>query len=579
MNVVEKLTSGLERKYRLFTILSPFAMVGEVLMETTIPLVMARIVDVGVGGRNVRAVAMYGALMVSMALFSLACGVGCGRLSSLAAFGFSRNLRRMLFGKVQSFSFRNIDKFGTGALVTRLTTDVTNVQNIYQGLIRTAVRAPLMLVFGTVMACVVNLRLACIFFAVIPVLAVILSVIASAAYPRFRVLFGKYDRLNTIVQENLIAMRVVKSFVRGDFEREKFDSVAVSLRDAQVRAEKIVILNVPVMQIVIYSCIVSALWFGGNMVVSGSMTTGGLISFLSYITQILMSLMMLSMMFVQFILSRASVSRICEVLDEVPAVMENGGASEAARAAGGLSVEFDDVSFSYSEGAGKEVLSGISVSIPAGATVGIIGGTGSSKSTLVQLIPRLYDVSSGSVRVGGIDVRDWRLGSLRKNVAVVLQKSVLFSGTIAENMRWGNEDATDSEIEEACAASDAHSFVSALPDGYGTVIGQGGVNLSGGQRQRLCIARALLKKPAVLILDDSTSAVDTATDLRIRGALRSVLPGATKIIIAQRIASVADSDFIVVMDGGRVCGIGTHEELLAGCAIYREVYESQMSGE
>ncbi|WP_406035151.1 ABC transporter ATP-binding protein, partial [Treponema saccharophilum] len=338
-------------------------------------------------------------------------------------------------------------------------------------------------------------------------------------------------------------------------------------------------LNVPVMQIVIYSCIVSALWFGGNMVVSGSMTTGGLISFLSYITQILMSLMMLSMMFVQFILSRASVSRICEVLDEVPAVRENGGASEAARAAGGLSVEFDDVSFSYSEGAGKEVLSGISVSIPAGATVGIIGGTGSSKSTLVQLIPRLYDVSSGSVRVGGIDVRDWRLGSLRKNVAVVLQKSVLFSGTIAENMRWGNEDATDSEIEEACAASDAHSFVSALPDGYGTVIGQGGVNLSGGQRQRLCIARALLKKPAVLILDDSTSAVDTATDLRIRGALRSALPGATKIIIAQRIASVADSDFIIVMDGGRVCGIGTHEELLAGCAIYREVYESQMSGE
>lgn len=575
MNLFSKLTSGLERKFKVYTALSPLAMLGEVLMETTIPLVMAQIVDVGIGSKDIGFVLRLGGIMVGMALFSLFCGSSCGRLSSLAAFGFSRNLRRKLFRRVQSFSFSNMDKFGTGSLVTRLTTDVTNVQNLYQNLIRTAIRAPLMLTFGTVMAFQLNSKLACVFLVAIPFLAVVLSLIASKAYPRFSEMFKKYDTLNTVVQENLIAIRVVKSFVRGDFECEKFDSIADDLRKTQVSAEKIVILNQPIMQLVVYSCIISVLWFGGKMILSGDMLMGELISFLTYINQILMSLMMLSMIFVQFILSRASVARIREVLDEESEIKD--ALEPKGNGASGFDIEFDHVSFSYNNDLDNCVLSDICLSIKQGATVGIIGGTGSSKSTLVQLIPRLYEVTSGSVRIGGVDVRDWKLEDLRGRIALVLQKSLLFSGTIAENLRWGNKNASLEEIIESCKASDAHSFVSSFPDGYDTVLGQGGVNLSGGQKQRLCIARALLKKPDILILDDSTSAVDTATDLRIRNALKKSLPSSTKIIIAQRIASVQDADSIIVMDDGRIDGIGTHENLLVTNKIYREVYESQMS--
>ncbi len=582
LNFVRKLTSGLERRFKVYTALSPLAMFGEVLMETTIPLVMAKIVDVGIKNRDVAIVLKLGGIMVAMSFFSLFCGAACGRLSSLAAFGFSRNLRRKLFNHVQSFSFSNMDTFGTGSLVTRLTTDVTNVQNLYQQLIRAAIRSPLMLIIGTIMAFRINSSLACVFFVAIPILALVLSLIATKAYPRFSEMFTKYDRLNTAVQECLIAIRVVKAFVREKSESERFNFIADDLRKTQVSAEKIVILNQPIMHLVVYSCILSVLWFGGNMILTEKMQLGELISFLTYINQILMSLMMLSMIFVQFILSRASVSRISEVLDvesdiKNPEKSENENSVQNLEVNSDFGIEFDHVFFSYDKNISNCVLSDVCLKIKSGATVGIIGGTGSSKSTLIQLIPRLYDVTSGSVKIGGKDVREWNLDDLRKNVAIVLQKNVLFSGTIAENLRWGNENASLAEIEEACRASDAHSFVTSFPNGYETELGQGGVNLSGGQKQRLCIARALLKKPRILILDDSTSAVDTATDLRIRSALKKEIPECTKLIIAQRIASVQDSDFIVVLNDGKIDGIGTHEELLETNRIYKEVYESQMS--
>ncbi|MBQ3670727.1 MAG: ABC transporter ATP-binding protein [Treponema sp.] len=580
MNLAQKLTAGLEKKYRVFTVLSPIVMLGEVLMETTIPLVMAKIVDVGIAREDAGYVVRLGLLMVLMSVFSLCCGAGCGRLSSLAAFGFSKNLRRNLFRKVQAFSFSTMDSFGTGSLVTRLTTDVTNIQNLYQNLIRSAVRSPLMLIFGTIMACFINIKLACIFFVVIPLLALFLTVIATKSYPRFKHMLERYDVLNNTVQENLVAIRVVKSFVRGDFECEKFDSVADLLRKAQVRAEKIVILNQPIMKLLVYSCIVCALWFGGNMILSGDMTTGELISFLSYINQTLMSLMMLSMMFIQFMMSRASVSRISEILDaqteSADSVAQISSSSAQPKELSG-EIQFNDVYFSYTNDANNCVLSGINLHIHPGATVGIIGGTGSSKTTLVSLVPRLYDVLKGSVFVDGKDVRAYDLKELRQKIGVVLQKNTLFSGTIAENLRWGNEGASDEELKNACIASDADSFISNFPDKYETVLEQGGVNLSGGQKQRLCIARALVKKPEILILDDSTSAVDTATDMRIRTALRKNFSRTTKLIIAQRINSVQDADFIVVLDDGKINGIGTHEELLASNKIYQEVYESQMS--
>ncbi len=586
---LSSLFSGLEKKYRVCSVLSPLSMVGEVAMEIVIPLLMANIVDVGIAERNLRHVVLVGLGMVALALGGLFFGALGARFSAVAALGFSRNLRRRLFAKVQEFSFGNIDHFSSSSLVTRLTTDVTNVQNTFQMLIRMCFRAPFMMIFGTVMACLINLRLAVVFFVAIPVLALGLIAIGTNAFPRFARMMKMYDLLNNTVQENLNAIRVVKSYVRGDFENEKFRAAAESVRSTQVKAERLVIFAFPLMQVVIYSCVILSLWFGGRMIAFGSMQAGELISFITYIGQILMSLMMLSMVFIQLVLSRASVTRIGEVLTEEPEIKNPScvtvvnsdgfsGSTSITRVPNG-SIEFKNVSFSYHKDPGNCVLSGVNLHIESGQTVGIIGGTGSSKSTLVSLIPRLYDTLQGSVSVGGIDVKKYDLKTLRDAVSVVLQKNVLFSGTIKENLLWGNESATDEEIVKACMASDAHEFVSLMPDGYDTVLGQGGVNVSGGQKQRLCIARALLKKPAILILDDSTSAVDTATDYRIRQALRSSLPGTTKIIIAQRIASVQDADMIVVMDNGCINGCGTHSELLESNEIYREVYESQQQGE
>lgn len=578
MSSLRKLIQGLEGKYKLYSLLTPVTMIGEVVMEVIIPLLMAEIIDTGIASGDLAYVLRVGGTMVALALVSLCFGTLGARFGAVASLGFARNLRRQLFRKVQDFSFGNVDHFSTSSLVTRLTTDVTNVQNTYQMLIRICFRAPIMLVSGTVMACTINLRLSTVFFVAIPFLALILGIIIRICYPRFRAMLAQYDDLNGKVQENLIAIRVVKSFVRTKYEGEKFETSASALRDLQVRAEKVVILNGPVMQLVVYACIIAALFFGGRMIVFGDMQTGQLISFITYITQILMSLMILSMIFVMLVLSRASINRILEVLDEVPEIQNptaQGGT--AVKEVPDGSIDFKGVSFSYSGDADKAVLNDINLHIDSGAVVGIIGGTGSSKTTLVSMIPRLYDVMSGSVSVGGTDVREYDLTALRDSVSVVLQKNVLFSGTVRDNLRWGNARASDEEMKAACVAADADEFVTGLPKGYDSDLGQGGVNLSGGQKQRLCIARALLKKPKILILDDSTSAVDTATDARIRKALRSSLPQTTKIIIAQRITSVQDADIIYVMDGGRIAGAGTHEELLANNEIYREVYDSQQS--
>jgi len=587
MSTIKKLMAGLEKKYKVYTALSPLTMIGEVVMETVIPLLMAKIIDVGIRNNDIAYVVRMGIIMIGAACLSLACGAFGARFAAVASLGFSRNLRRRLFAKVQDYSFGNVDHFSTASLVTRLTTDVTNTQNTYQMIVRMCVRAPFMLISGTVMACFLNRELSSVFFIVIPVLAICLGLIAYAAYPRFRVMLKQYDKLNNTVQENVTAIRVVKSFVRGKFENEKFADAADKVRATQLKAEKIVILNMPLMQFVVYACIIVVLWFGGKMIVVGKMQTGELISFITYITQILMSLMMLSMVFIMLILSRASISRIVEVLDEVPEIKnpapvvftnENGQeVSGVFNKVPNGCIDFKNVSFSYTKDANNVVLDDVNLHIESGQVVGLLGGTGSSKSTLVSLIPRLYDTLSGTVSVGGIDVRKYDLVTLRDSVAMVLQKNVLFSGTIKENLRWGKEDATDEEISNACIAADADEFVQTLPKGYDTDLGQGGVNISGGQKQRLCIARALLKQPKILILDDSTSAVDTATDARIRQALRNTLPDTTKIIIAQRIASVKESDVIFVLDNGKITGSGTHDELLKTNEIYREVYESQQS--
>ena len=573
---VGRLLDGLEKKYKIYSFLSPLTMIGEVVLETAIPLMMARIIDVGIAGRNLSYVLKIGLLMILLSVLSLAFGALGARFASVAAFGFSRNLRRNLFARVQEFSFGNVDRFSTSSLVTRLTTDVTNVQNTYQMLIRICVRAPFNLLSGTLMAAVISERLSLLFAVAVPVLALCLFLIARTAYPRFGVMLRNYDVLNNTVQENLTGIRVVKSFVRRAFENEKFHSAADSVRKSQVNAEKIVILNMPLMQIVAYSCIIASLWFGGRMIVAGDMLTGELVSFITYITQILMSLMMLSMVFISIIISRASITRVCEILNEEPEIVSPSENCVTGTVRNG-SIDFKNVSFSYLKDPSNCVLSGISLHIESGMTAGIIGGTGSSKTTLVSLIPRLYDCLKGSVLVAGVDVRKYDVVALRDSVAMVLQNNVLFSGSIRQNLKWGNENASDEEIKEACVAADADEFISSLPDGYDTSLGQGGVNLSGGQKQRLCIARALLKKPKVLILDDSTSAVDTATDARIRKSLRSCLPDTTKIIIAQRINSVQDADVIFVMDNGTLSASGTHEQLLKSCSIYREVYESQQA--
>jgi len=571
--MIKKLSPFL-KGYGKFALLAPLTVIMEVLLEIRIPYYMSKIIDIGVANRDMAYILKTGGMMVLMALFSLLFGVLSGMFASRGAMGFGKGIRRAVFHKIQEFSFANVDRFNTASLITRLTTDVTNVQNTFMMLIRVFVRSPFMLVSATIMAASLNARLVTIFLVAVPILATALIVIMILAFPRFRKMLTCYDKMNGSIQENLIAMRVVKAFVREDYENGKFADDAEALRAAQLKAEKIIICNMPIMQLVIYCCIISVLWFGGNMVIGGTMGTGELMSFISYVTQILMSLMMLSMIVINLVLTRASITRILEVLDE-PLDIPNVYSKETVSVG---SVEFRNVSFSYHKDPDNLNLTDINLTIQPGETVGIIGGTGSAKTSLVQLIPRLYDVQDGSVLVGGRDVREYALEELRDAVGMVLQKNVLFSGSILENLKWGNAEATEEDIVAACKAAQAHDFIMSFPDGYETQLGQGGVNVSGGQKQRLCIARALLKKPKIIILDDSTSAVDTATDAHIRAALKEQLAGTTTIIIAQRISSVCDADKIVVMDDGRIDAIGTHEELLANNEIYREVYESQQKG-
>lgn len=563
------------KNYKRFLLVCPLLMIGEVLMETLIPLLMGKIVDVGIAESNLGYVLKTGGLMMLMSLCSLAFGAGAARFSAVGGAGFAKQLRKALFDKVQTFSFYNIDRFSTASLVTRMTTDVNNTQNMVMLCSRMLFRAPFMLVIATILAARINGELVMIFFVAVPVLAVTIGFAMSKAHPRFTAMLKKYDALNASVQENLIAIRVVKAFVRSDYEKEKFDKSVDDVREMQLKAEKLIVVMMPIMQMIVYLCICAVLWFGGNKIVQGTMLTGELISFISYVTQILMSLMMLSMLLLNLVLSRASIGRIVEVLDEVPDIQNGANALDTIPDG---SIDFDDVYFSYKKGSENYILSDVNLHIKPGETIGILGGTGSAKSTLVQLIPRLYDVSRGSVRVGGHDVREYDVEALRDAVAMVLQKNVLFSGTIRDNLRWGDKDATQEEIEAACRAAQAHDFIMSFPNGYDTDLGQGGVNVSGGQKQRLCIARALLKHPKVVILDDSTSAVDTATDASIRRALHEEFSHITTLIIAQRVASVMNADKIIILDEGRIADMGTHDELMARSAIYREIYTSQMKG-
>ena len=564
------------RRFSKETLIGPILIILEVLIEVRIPVLMGNIVDVGIPNKDMDYVLRTGALMVLMALVSLTCGAVASRYSSIASMGFGSEIRRRLFEKIQGFSFLNTDRFSTASLVMRLTTDVSNVQMAFMMIIRIMVRSPIMLICATIMAYTINASLVTVFLTAIPFLAAALALIVYLAYPRFRIMLGKYDAMNASVQENLVAIRVVKAFVRSSHEKEKFRRANDDLMKSAVKAEKIVQCNLPVMQLVMYACIVAILWFGGGMIIAGSMKTGQLISFISYVSQILMQLIMLSMVFVNIIISRASAARIFEVFDEKINITEDAAVDGQTVTDG--SIVFDDVSFSYDPHAPEKILEHINLSIRSGDTIGIIGGTGSAKTTLVQLIPRLYDVTGGRILVGGHDVRSYRIEELRSAVSMVLQKNVLFSGTIRNNLKWGNKNASDSQITEACRAAQAHDFIVNFPDGYDTDLGQGGVNVSGGQKQRLCIARALIKDPKILILDDSTSAVDTATDASIRQSLKENRKGTTTIIIAQRITSVSEADQIIVMDDGKINGIGTHEELLEHNEIYREVFESQQKG-
>ena len=563
------------REYKKDAILSPLYVLVESLLDVAIPFVMAGLIDKGIEAGNMSMILRYGAILVGFALVALTFGALSGRGCARATAGFARNLRHDMFHHLQVYSFSNIDKFSSAGLVTRLTTDVSNVQNAFMMIIRTLIRCPAMLIFAMVMSFRINHDISLIFLAVIPILGVGLYLIIKHVHPVFERVFKTYDRLNGVVQENLSGIRVVKNFVREDHEIEKFDTISGTIYKDFSLAERILALNSPLMQGCVYACMILVSWLGAKQIVIGNMSTGNLMSFFTYIMQILSSLMMLSMVFVMITMSRASAERIVEVLDEESDITNCDNPVYEVKDG---SVEFTDVSFSYAKRPDKTVLDDIDLIIPSGQTVGIIGGTGSSKSSLVQLIPRLYDVTGGCVKVGGVDVRNYDLQTLRHNVAMVLQKNTLFSGTIKENLRWGNPDATDEELVHACRLAQADDFISTFPDGYDTYIEQGGTNVSGGQKQRLCIARAILRKPKILILDDSTSAVDTKTDALIRQAFREEIPNTTKIIIAQRISSVMDADQIVVMDNGRINACGTHEELLANNEIYREVYESQQKG-
>ena len=563
------------REYKKDAILSPLYVLVESLLDVAIPFVMAGLIDKGIEAGNMSMILRYGAILVGFALVALTFGALSGRSCARATAGFARNLRHDMFHHLQVYSFSNIDKFSSAGLVTRLTTDVSNVQNAFMMIIRTLIRCPAMLIFAMVMSFRINHDISLIFLAVIPILGVGLYLIIKHVHPVFERVFKTYDRLNGVVQENLSGIRVVKNFVREDHEIEKFDTISGTIYNDFSLAERILALNSPLMQGCVYACMILVSWLGAKQIVIGNMSTGNLMSFFTYIMQILSSLMMLSMVFVMITMSRASAERIVEVLDEESDITNCDNPVYEVKDG---SVEFTDVSFSYAKRPDKTVLDDIDLIIPSGQTVGIIGGTGSSKSSLVQLIPRLYDVTGGCVKVGGVDVRNYDLQTLRHNVAMVLQKNTLFSGTIKENLRWGNPDATDEELVHACRLAQADDFIRTFPDGYDTYIEQGGTNVSGGQKQRLCIARAILRKPKILILDDSTSAVDTKTDALIRQAFREEIPNPTKIIIDQRISSVMDADQIVVMDNGRINACGTHEELLANNEIYREVYESQQKG-
>ncbi|WP_418998396.1 ABC transporter ATP-binding protein [Agathobaculum sp.] len=560
------------REFKKDALLTPFFVVLEVVMEVIIPLVMALLIDKGIDGQDMAAIWKYGIILVLCAMLALVFGAAAGTFAARASTGFARNLRHDMYYNVQNFSFSNIDKFSTGSIVTRLTTDVTNVQNAFQMCTRIAVRCPVMLVFALFMAMKINSRMALVFLAVLPILAIGMGILMKVVGPVFERAFKIYDRMNTVVQENVRGIRVVKTYVREDHETEKFEGVSGMLYRTFSKAQKTMAGVMPLMQFCMYACMLLISWFGARLIVGGSMTTGELTSMFSYAMQILMSLMMVATVFVMITMAKASAERVAEILDEQPDLHNPANPIHEVKDG---AIEFDDVSFSYKGDERKLALKNVNLHIKAGQTVGILGGTGSAKSTLVQLIPRLYDTTHGTVKVGGVDVRDYDIEALRDQVAMVLQKNVLFSGTIKENLRWGDENASDEELERVCRLAQADEFIQQMPDKYDTHIEQGGSNVSGGQKQRLCIARALLKKPKILILDDSTSAVDTKTDALIRKAFAEEIPDTTKIIIAQRVSSVQDADQIVILDGGTVQAVGTHDELLAANTIYQEIYNQQ----
>ena len=567
--------------YKKDSILTPIFVMLEVIMEVLIPFLMADLIDKGIDGGNIPLIIKLGVALLIGAFISLFFGALAGKTAATASAGFAKNLRKGMFYNIQDFSFSNVDKFSNSSLITRLTTDVTNVQMSYQMIIRNAARSPLMLIFALTAAFGISSKLSLIFLTMIPVLGIGLYLIIKNAFPIFERVFKSYDNLNRIVQENLSGIRVVKSFIREEHEIDKFSKTSEEISKDFIKAEKLLAFNMPLMQFSVYSCMLLLSWFGARAVVASGnnpalgLSTGQLMSLITYTMQILMSLMMLSMVLVMITISKASARRIVEVLDEQTDI--KNPSSPIYEVKNG-DIEFENVNFKYSDSADKLCLENINIKIKSGETIGIIGGTGSSKTTLVQLIPRLYDVSSGAVKVAGIDVRNYDIKSLRKSVSMVLQKNVLFSGTIKENLKWGNPDATDEEIKEACSIAQADGFIENFPDKYETYIEQGGTNVSGGQKQRLCIARALLSNPKVLILDDSTSAVDTKTDSHIRKELLSSMPNTTKIIIGQRISSISEADKILVMDDGKIVDYGTHEELIKSSSIYREVYESQSKG-
>ena len=563
--------------YVLPSVLAPLFVIVEVVMEVLIPMEMGSLVDEGIAVGNMNAVWTHGGIMLAYALAALISGALSARFAAVASMGFAKNLRASMFEKIQHFSFGNVDKFSTGSLVTRMTTDVTFIRNAYTTMIRIAFRAPLMFAMSIAVAIDINWKIALIFIAVVPILAVAMVAAALIAFPLFRKMFKRFDKMNTVVQENLIGIRVVKAFVKEDHETQKFREAAEGVRKTQVSAEKLLAYGQPAMQLVMFLCLVAVVWFGGRQIIlgTGTMTMGDLASFITYVNQILMSLLMVAMIFVNVVLSSASAARVSEVLKEKPEITDESATTDEQPKDG--SIEFADVSFGYQKSE-KPVIEGMNLSIASGETVGIVGGTGSAKSTLVQLIPRLYDVSAGEIRVGGLPVKNYTIKNLRSAVSMVLQKNVLFSGTIRDNLKWGDENATDEELIAACRTA-AADFVESFPEGLDTDLGQGGVNLSGGQKQRLCIARAVLKKPKIMILDDSTSAVDSATDRHIRSELKEKLQGMTVLIIAQRISSVKDADKILVLHDGKIIGEGAHSDLYRTCSEYRNICDLQNVGE